>query len=667
MKNTFDSEEFRNRYTYDRQDLGATYTEEKTIFKVWAPTAERVTVNLYTTGSDAQAGAALLEKLEMSKAEKGIWQLEKIGCHKGTYYTYTVCTEGISKETADVYTKACGVNGMRSMIVDLKSTDPMHFRQNDSWLSQRHELAQCPVIYELHIKDFSQDVDSGISDENRGKYLAFTEKNTTLSKEGERPTGLSYLKSMGMTHVHLLPFFDYGSVDEGGNLNTQFNWGYDPVHYQAPEGSYSSDPYHGEVRIKECKQMIHALHEAGIAVVMDVVFNHTYSLDSVFQRTVPDYYYRKGADGTFSNGSLCGNDTASEREMFRRYMIDSVYYWAEEYQIDGFRFDLMGLHDVETMNQIREALNQLPGGQDILVYGEPWSGDYSPMADGAIPATKENTHELDTGIAIFCDKTRDAIKGDVFISDEGGFVNGKDEEEMPGVEEDVKQSVCAWCERELSPKRKDVTPKQPSQIISYVSAHDNFTLWDKLFYTLPENQGKKRNEIDFTEKKSQILRQSKMAAAMYFTCLGTVFFQAGEEFGRTKQGIGDSYNAPPEVNALTWKQTKDFQQLVAYYQGLIAFRKEWKDLFGRDAVNVEVEFMENDTSGLIAFGIAKQNCEKELFVIYNRNEEKAILPLLEGNWKVICDGERVTCDYKDCAVAEGQILVKNEAVMILAK
>lgn len=657
MKNTFDTEEFRDKYTYNNQDLGATYTEGKTTFKVWAPTAEQVTVNLYTTGSDAEQGAALLEQLEMNRTKNGVWQQEKVGCHKGTYYTYTVCVDGTSKETADVYTKACGVNGLRTMIVDLKDTDPLGFRDNESWLLKRKGLDNCPVIYELHIQDFSHDIESGISEKNRGKYLAFTEQDTTDVKKGERPTGLSYLKSLGITHVHLLPFYDYGSVDESGDLNTQFNWGYDPVHYQAPEGSYSSDPYHGEIRIRECKQMIQALHEAGIAVVMDVVFNHTYSLDSVFQRTVPDYYYRKGADGTFSNGSLCGNDTASEREMFRQYMIDTVCYWAREYQLDGFRFDLMGLHDVETMNQIRDALNQLPGGSDILMYGEPWSGDYSPMAEGSVPAVKEHVSLLDEGIAIFCDWTRDAIKGDVFIADEGGFVNGTDEEERAVIEEQVKQSVCAW--RQAGAKLK--------QIISYVSAHDNYTLWDKLFYTLPENEGKKRDEIQFEKKDMGILRQNKMAAAMYFTCLGTVFFQAGEEFGRTKQGLGDSYNAPPKVNELVWNRTETFEELVDFYRGLIVFRREWQELFGRDAVGVEVRFAETEMPGLIAFKMEKPDCEKELFVIYNRNQEKAILPIPEGEWKIICDGEQTVLDYTKCALAKEQLLVKNEAVIILAK
>lgn len=644
MKNTFDSKTFEDTYTYEGQDLGAVYSKEETTFKVWSPTAENVTVNLYQTGCDAESGAALLGRFPMRQQEKGVWKVSVKGCQKGRYYTYTVNNAGALAETADVYTKACGLNGLRSMVIDLKETDPGHFRENEEWRLTRHKLSKCPVIYELHIKDFSSDSHSTVSQANKGKYLAFTED-------------ISYLKKLGITHVHLLPFFDYGSVDEGGDLSTQFNWGYDPVHYNVPEGSYSSNPYRGEVRIRECKEMIQALHKAGIAVVMDVVYNHTYSVDSVFQRTVPDYYYRKEEDGSFANGSLCGNDTASDRRMFRKYMKDSVCYWAEEYQIDGFRFDLMGLHDTDTMNEIREALNKLPHGEDILMYGEPWSGDYSPMRKDCIPALKEHTNRLHEGIAVFCDNTRDAIKGNVFIADEAGFVNGE-----PNLDEMIKDSVCAWCRG----KQKDITPGSPGQIISYVSAHDNYTLWDKLTYTLPENAGKKRNEINFSKKNLQVLKQNKMAAAICFTCLGTVFFQAGEEFGRTKQGLSDSYNASPKLNALSWKRSSEFARLTEFYRGLIAFRKNWQIFYGREVKDVKVDFKETETPGLIAFQMSRGECKNSLFIIYNRNKEKAILPLPAGDYRVICDGDCVVPDYETCEEVSGQILVKNEAVMILA-
>lgn len=678
MKNKFDYKMYDSIYEYEGRDLGAVYTKKETVFKVWAPAADSAAVNLYQTGSDAETGARLLERLPMKKVDKGVWQSFASGCKKGCYYTYTICNNGISKETADVYSKACGINGVRSMVVDLRETDPEGFRENEEWLLKRHELSKCPVIYELHIKDFSSDDSCGISEKNRGKYLAFTELNTTFGQKEimsteNISTGLSYLKKLGVTYVHLLPFFDYGSVDEGGDLRTQFNWGYDPVHYNVPEGSYSSDPYHGEVRIKECKQMIQALHEAGIAVVMDVVYNHTFSLDSVFQNTVPDYYYRKDGDGKFSNGSLCGNDTASERAMYRRYMAESVCFWAEEYQIDGFRFDLMGLHDIDTMNYIRAELDKLTGGEDILMYGEPWSGDYSPMQKGSIAALKENTNKLHDRIAVFCDNTRDAIKGSVFIADDTGFVNRNAKEAIKqsieiesdeaALDEKIKDSVCAWCRK----KQKDITPKNPGQIISYVSAHDNYTLWDKLKFTLPENTGKKRKQIDFSKKCPEAVRQNKMAAGIYFTCLGTVFFQAGEEFGRTKQGISDSYNAPTQLNALSWKRSSEFKELVYYYRGLIAFRKKYKMFYERAAQNVEVSFEDTNVSGLIAYQMIRKDCKEALFVIYNRNKEKAILPVPKGSWNIVCDGDMIELDYEQCQKVSGEVLVKNEAVMILAK
>lgn len=661
MKHTLDAVQFDRGHEYEGKDLGAVYTKKETTFKVFAPGAEAVTVNLYRTGSDAEPDAGLILRLPMSREDAGVWRAAVADLKPGCYYTYTVCTDGIERETADVYTKACGVNGMRSMVVDLRGTDPKAFRENEDWLLKRHELAKCPVIYELHIKDFSSDLSSGVSGEYRGKYLAFTQDHTTLFSRGDVPTGISYLKELGITHVHLLPFFDYGSVDEGGDLEAQFNWGYDPVHYNVPEGSYSTDPFRGDVRIRECKQMIKALHAAGIAVVMDVVYNHTYSTDSVFERTAPGYYYRKEADGGFANGSLCGNDTASERAMYRKYMIDSVCYWAEEYQIDGFRFDLMGLHDVETMNEIRAALDQLLHGEDILMYGEPWSGDYSPMQKGCIPALKEHLPQLHERIAVFCDNTRDAVKGDVFIADEPGFVNSPAND--AALDEAVKNSVCAWC----GGKQQELSPKNPGQIISYVSAHDNYTLWDKLTYTLPEHAGKKKIYIDFSQKHSEVLKQNKMAAGIYFTCLGTAFFQAGEEFGRTKSGLADSYNAPPALNALSWERCSAFSGLVAYYRGLISFRKRWKKFYGRDARNVEVDFHDTRMPGLIAYEMKMPECADALFVIYNRNKEKAVLPLPAGVWRIVSDGDTVALDMAEAKQMSGQVLVKNEAVMIFEK
>lgn len=636
-------------YIENGKSLGAIYEKERTTFRVWSPRAESVTVNLYHTGSDAEEGAGLIRRDVMYQEEGGVWQTVSKGDLHGIYYTYTVCTGGIFRETADIYATACGVNGERSMVIDHGRLFTPDCGENEKWQKKRRELSKCPVIYELHIKDFSWDAESGVSKSNRGRYLAFTEKDSYCMR---------WIKSLGITHVHLLPFFDFGSVDEEIDDREQFNWGYDPVNYNVPEGSYSSDAYHGEIRIQECHQMIQALHEEGIGVIMDVVYNHTYSTDSAFERTVPGYYYRKEEDGSYANGSLCNNDTASEQEMFRQYMIDSVCYWASEYQVDGFRFDLMGLHDVETMNQIRLALDRLPGGRDILMYGEPWSGDYSPMREGCLPATKENIGRLHERISIFCDDTRDAIKGDVFLADEAGYVNGE-----AGNYEAVKDCVLAWTGKTQTGWR----PKNQGQIISYVSAHDNFTLWDKLIYTLPENEGRKRKKITFEEKNAVALRQNKMAAGIYFTCLGIPFFQAGEEFARTKQGLSNSYNAPASLNALSWERSREYGGLAEFYRGLIEFRKEWIEIYEREASDIKVCFEEAKEPEIVAFRIGRAGVERELYVIYNPTKERMMHPIPPGSWQTICDGDTVYTKERNRPEIRDRMLVKNQAVMILGK
>lgn len=550
-KNYFEAEEFDQNYYYDGTDLGCIQNGQTTCFRIWAPTAEKVMLNFYKTGN-AYAEDKLNEAV-MEKAEKGTWTAVMDSNLTGLYYTYTVTANGETHETQDVYSRACGVNGQRSMVAEPASVSPKGWEE-DTW---RYPSSHLPVIYELHVKDFSFAESAGIPKEYRGKYKAFTIPDSTLNGEGKKPTCLAYLKELGITHVHLLPSYDFGSVDEAGDFDTQFNWGYDPVNYNVPEGSYATDTSDGRVRILEFKEMVQALHQAGIGVIMDVVYNHTYSLNSCFQKTVPYYYYRVNEDGELSNGSVCGNDTASERAMYRKYMIDSVCYWAQEYHIDGFRFDLMGLHDVETMNAIRKALNQLPGGEDILMYGEPWAGGATAMAAGAVPALKKNVALLDAGIAIFNDDTRDAIKGSVFYEKWPGFVNGKAE-----FAPEIAASVRAWCGGEGG-----YQPHGPGQIISYVSAHDNWTLWDKLNYTLKE-------QPDFSRKDEEILQANRFAAGIYMTSLGSLFWQAGEEAGRTKLGIGDSFSSPPQLNALDWQRMYQFEDLMQYYRGMLNIRRQ---------------------------------------------------------------------------------------------
>ena len=509
------NKEFDEKFRYDGKDLGATCSEEGTIFKVWCPLADKVELHLYRDGSSDVYAA-----IEMLPAECGTWLWKSDESLHGTYYDYVVSRGEAVIQTADPYAVACGCNGSRSMVVDLKATNPEGF-ENDKAPVKEEET----IIYELHIKDFSHDPDSGVPREYRGKYKAFTINGTN----GEYPTCVAYLKQLGITHVHLLPMYDFGWLDESRD-DDQFNWGYDPVNYNVPEGSFATDPYDGAVRIRECKEMIQALHANGIRVVMDVVYNHTYEADSWLERMVPGYYNRRWEDGTLANGSACGSDIACGRAMVDNYIADSVMYWAKEYHIDGFRFDLMGLLTVELMNRIRQELDEEFGAGEKLLYGEPWRATDSPMEEGTHAALKDNVQLLDEGIAIFSDDTRDVIKGHVFYEEEPGFVNGG-----KNLEERMLGAVTGW----RGIVREDgFAPKSCSQIINYVSAHDNFTLWDKLVLSMHGGYGVNNeyrqgmepvtDSTVYTTKYEDILKANKLAAFIYFTCQGYLFFQAGE-------------------------------------------------------------------------------------------------------------------------------------------
>ena len=505
----FESEEFARQTGY-QGPLGAAYSPSGTHLRLWAPTAQSVRVDLYRKGD----GGACIGSLPLSPWGQGVWGVYLPGDQHGKYYHFNVTTEWGSVTTADPYARAAGVNGARSMIVDLARTDPPGWEQDKRPVIPASKRS----VWEVNVRDFSQDPASGVRNAWRGKFLAFTQQGTTLNCDGVHPTCLNYLKRLGVRYVQLMPIFDFGSVDESRPLTRQYNWGYDPTNYNVPEGSYSTDPARGEVRVRECKQMIQALHAAGIGVVMDVVYNHMYRFDNVLNRAVPLYYFRQNEDGSLSNGSGCGNEFASERPMARQYFLDSVLYWAQEYHIDGFRFDLMGLYDVETMNLLRAELDKLPGGRDILMYGEPWQGGSSALH--RYEANKNNLAMLNDRIGIFCDDTRDAIKGGCFNAREPGYVEGR-----PGSFWDIGGAVAAWCRSDKFP------PHTPGQIVSYVSAHDNFTLWDKLLLVRYE-----RPEFGAVDRAA--LAQNRLAAGIYLTCMGLPFWQAGEEFARTKKGAG---------------------------------------------------------------------------------------------------------------------------------
>ncbi len=549
--------------------LGAIYTPSQTEFKVWAPTASKVVLNLYATGSDEEEGAASLGTYEMAKlldGEKftGVWNVTVEGDLKNVYYTYSVTSpdrivNGVetTRETQDVYSYAIGVNSARSMVVDLDSTDPQGW-ENDAHIFVDEQSDA--IIWELQVKDFSYSETSGVSEANRGKYLAFTEKGTTLNGEGGISTCVDYLKSLGITHVQINPFYDFGSIDETGS-DTQYNWGYDPMNYGVPEGSFSSNPYDGNVRINECKQMIQALHEAGIGVIMDVVYNHTYKTDSCFNRTVPEYYYRMNADGTYSNQSGCSNDTASERYMYRRYMMDMLQYWVDEYHVDGYRFDLMGIHDVETMNLIRDMLDETD--ERIIMYGEGWSGNTTldpESCTGAkvLPCTQKNADVTSERIGFFNDQMRDALKGGVFDGPTApGWLSGSIVF-SPGISYGIRANTtgkgCNW------------SALSPEQCVSYASCHDNNTLYDKL---VGINYG---ISADYRARYDEAIAQNKLSSAVTLTSQGINLLLAGEEMARSKDGDENSYSSSPTLNMIDWSLLESNADLVSYYKGLMELR-----------------------------------------------------------------------------------------------
>ena len=603
-----------HRENYYTGPLGPDYTPGGTCLRLWAPTAEAVTVTLYHKGD----GGTVLGTKPLVRGAHGVWSVWLPGEQHGRYYTFAVTVDGVTCETGDPYARAAGVNGVRSMIVDLARTAPSGWERDVRPTIPPAQRA----VWEVSVRDFSQDAASGVRPAWRGKYMAFTQQGTTLHGDGIHPTCLNYLKRLGVKYVQLMPIFDFGSVDEAKPLLRQYNWGYDPTNFNVPEGSYSTDPTRGEVRIRECREMIAALHAAGIGVVMDVVYNHTYRAENPLNNTVPYYFFRQNPDGSFSNGSGCGNEFASERPMARRYLIDSILYWAKEYHIDGFRFDLMGLYDAESINAVRAALDALPGGRDILLYGEPWQGGASQLH--RYEANKANLAMLNERVGIFCDDTRDAIKGGCFDAREPGYVEGK-----PGSFWDIGAAVAAWCRSDRLP------PHTPSQIVSYVSAHDNFTLWDKLLcvrYEKPE----------FTARDTVALAQNRLAAGIYLTSFGLPFMQAGEEFARTKKGVGNSYRSSPALNRLDWNRAEQYHALVDYYRGLLALRAAFPRLGSTDRHAPEaLQFfaLEQPLVGWTLPAVWGDGAAwSALCVFYNPTDTACTVPLPAGQWKLLSDG-----------------------------
>lgn len=636
-----------DKSAYSGNDLGASYSKKATTFKVWSPNAASVRVNIFEHGSDNEgdAGSIMSRAMSLDKTT-GVWSVTINGDLLNKYYTYSVTHGKTTKETADVYAKACGVNGQRSMVVDLSTTNP------DGWDNDKHVLVQNQTdasVWEISVADFSSSESSGVSEANRGKYLAFTEEGTTVNGvQGASSTCVDYLKKLGVKYVQIMPFYDFGSVDESKNIMDQYNWGYDPVNYNCPEGSYSTNPKKGEVRIKECKQMIQALHNAGIGVIMDVVYNHTYTSDSWLQRTVPNYYYRMNNDGTFSNGSGCSNDTASEHLMFRKYMIDSVTYWASEYHIDGFRFDLMGLHDVTTMNSIRTALDNLyadGSGSQILMYGEAW--DMATNCDeGTVLASQKNLKQLSDRIGAFDDTIRDAIKGSTGGTD-GAFVQeGSRRANLKTGIAGQSDTTTGWA-------------NVPSQCVTYASCHDNICLYDKLVGSVYGADGKYRKRYE------DLVAMNKLSAAIVITSQGIPFSLGGEEFCRSKDGDENSYASSRKENMLDWENVDLYSDVIEYYRGLYKIRDAFAAFSDSTAATANsLTYLSDVPKGVTGYTINNTESGKwsQMCVIFN-GSDSAQNVTAKGDWVVLADDK--TAGLRNIKNVTNSVKVEAHSAVIM--
>jgi len=604
---------------YKGTDLGLTYSPKESGFKIWAPTAEKAQLIFYKEGIDGIA----VSTIDMNKAVDGTWFSKISGDLKGKFYVFKVQLNGKwLNEVPDPYAKAVGANGKRAMVIDLKETHPAGWETDKSPSFKNKTDA---IIYELHVRDASIAENSGIK--NKGKYLGLTETGTK-NAEG-LSTGLDHIKELGVTHVHLLPVFDFYSVDESKPDKPQYNWGYDPLNYNVPDGSFSTNPYDGVTRIKEFKQMVQAFRQNGLRVIMDVVYNHTrLTEESYFNQLVPGYYYRQTKDGKFSNATACGNETASERYMMRKFMLESVLYWVKEYHIDGFRFDLMGVHDIETMNLISKELHKIK--PDILLYGEGWTAGPSPLPD-SLRAIKKYAYKLDR-IAVFSDDIRDGIKGSVFEHADKGFASGK-----PGMEESIKFGIVASCKHPQIDYTKVNYSKapysaEPWNTITYCECHDNHVLWDKLAISAKDVTETERKEMD------------KLAMAVVLTSQGISFLHAGTEFLRTKKGVENSFESPDSINAIDWSLKTKNIEVFEYLRDLISMRKDHPAFRMKNAKEIanNIQFIHTKQKGLIAYIINGEKIDdpwKKILVVFNSNT-KQVVELPNGAWRSRIENNR---------------------------
>ncbi len=622
------------------------YTSEATRFSVWAPTADEVRLMLYEEGEGGHA----YQSVNMQAGEEGVWYARVEGDLSGKFYTFNVKKDDRwLGDTPGINAKAVGVNGRRAAIIDMRATDP------EGWSEDQRPPLKSPadiVIYEMHHRDFSISPTSGIA--HKGKFLALTEEGTR-SPEG-LATGIDHLKELGVTHVHILPSYDYASVDETRLDENKYNWGYDPLNYNVPDGSYSTDPYDPTIRIREFKQMVQALHKAGIRVILDVVYNHTFNIDgSNFERTAPGYFYRQKPDGTYADASACGNETASERPMMRKFMIESVLYWVNEYHIDGFRFDLMGIHDIETMNEIRRALTAVDS--TIYIYGEGWAAQAPQLPQDSL-AMKANTYRM-SGIAAFSDELRDALRGPFNNNEQGAFLAG-----LPGNEESVKFGIVGAI-RHPQVNNDSVNysqspwAEQPTQMISYVSCHDDMCLVDRLKASIP----------GITPE--ELVRLDKLAQTAVFTSQGIPFMQAGEEVMRDKKGVHNSYQSPDSVNAIDWSRKALYADVFAYYKGLIQLRKHHPAFRLGDAGSVRrhLEFLPVEGTNLVAWRLKEHaggDAWEDIIVLLNSRREPARVTLPQGTYTIVCKDGLIN-EQGMGRVSGSEVVVPAQSAMILYK
>ena len=632
--------------SYYGSDLELVYTPEQSVFTLWAPSADRVRLNLYASGE----GGDPEEQVEMEKAGYGTWRIHIDRDLKGSFYTFQIEKNGKwLNETPGIWAKAVGINGNRAAVIDWNETNP------EGWESDRSpelKMYSDIILYELHHRDFSIAPDSGI--ENKGKFLALTETGTK-TPEGEA-TGLDHLKELGVTHIHILPSFDFATVDETKLDENHYNWGYDPKNYNVPDGSYSTDPANPVVRIREFKEMVKSLHQNGFRIVLDVVYNHTASTDhSNFELTVPGYFYRQNADGSYSNASGCGNETASEREMVRHYIIESVKFWAREYHIDGFRFDLMGIHDIETMNHLRSGLLEID--PTIFVYGEGWVAADSPLPFEQ-RAVKENVGQME-GIGVFNDEFRDGLKGSTFDEQEPGYASGN----INGHFEPVKYGIVGgtdhpqvdyggllYCNAPYA--------GAPSQMINFVSCHDGYTLVDKL-----------KLSVQGDHAADELIPIDKLVHTVLLTAQGIPFIRSGEEIMQDKQGEPNSYKSPDSINRIDWSLKAKNREVFDFIRGLIALRKAHPAFRIPTVEGLQqwLRFMDTGDSGVIAYTLGEyaNNDEwKEILVAYNGNRHEVEIGIPEGEWNVVCRNGQIDPEGKD-RLPGGSVKIAASSALIL--